>query len=190
MIKGTWRSWRPGGGGAAVLLGRGKGVNEVARLVGARPPRSAGGRRRCRSRARPGRAQGLAAPWPQAQAGPGVRQASPGRVGSRDTPPPRGTPTTCGPAGGWLRSDRWTFAVWYDPDHVWKILQGLGWSSQKPEVRARERDEKAIKALAEEGLAANKKRGGVLTPPSPSSTNRASCSSRWSGVRGPRAAGP
>lgn len=37
-----------------------------------------------------------------------------------------------------------TFNVRYDPDHVWKILHALGWSSQKPEHRARERDEAAI----------------------------------------------
>jgi transposase len=37
-----------------------------------------------------------------------------------------------------------TFGVRYDPDHVWRILHSLGFSSQKPEHRARERDEKAI----------------------------------------------
>ena len=33
----------------------------------------------------------------------------------------------------------------YHPGHVWKILQDLGWSVQKPETRARERDEKKIR---------------------------------------------
>jgi transposase len=37
-----------------------------------------------------------------------------------------------------------TFDVTYDPSQVWRILLGLGWSCQKPESRARERDEKAI----------------------------------------------
>ncbi len=52
-------------------------------------------------------------------------------------------------------SDLWTcprvaqvierrFGVAYHPAHVWKILQKLGWSCQKPERRARERDEAAI----------------------------------------------
>jgi len=37
-----------------------------------------------------------------------------------------------------------TFGVRYHPSHVWKILRGEGWSCQKPERRARERDEDAI----------------------------------------------
>jgi len=36
------------------------------------------------------------------------------------------------------------FGVTYHPAHVWKILTGLGWSCQKPDRRARERDEAAI----------------------------------------------
>jgi transposase len=34
--------------------------------------------------------------------------------------------------------------VKYHKGHVWKILRGLGWSSQRPVGRALERDEKAI----------------------------------------------
>jgi transposase len=52
-------------------------------------------------------------------------------------------------------SDLWTcprvaelirqrFGVSYHPSHVWKILRKLGWTCQKPEQRARERDEAAI----------------------------------------------
>jgi transposase len=36
------------------------------------------------------------------------------------------------------------FGVGYDPSGVWHVLRGMGWSCQKPERRARERDEKAI----------------------------------------------
>ena len=36
------------------------------------------------------------------------------------------------------------FGVPYHPSAVWHILRGLGWSCQKPERRARERDEQAI----------------------------------------------
>jgi len=36
------------------------------------------------------------------------------------------------------------FAVQYDPSGVWRLLRRLGWSCQKPERRARERDEAAI----------------------------------------------
>lgn len=55
---------------------------------------------------------------------------------------------------GWP-SDLWTlprvalliqeqFAVTYDPSSVWHVLHRLGWSCQKPERRARERNEDAI----------------------------------------------
>jgi len=37
------------------------------------------------------------------------------------------------------------FGVRYHPCHVWKVLRGLGWSCQKPERCARERDEHAIR---------------------------------------------
>lgn len=33
----------------------------------------------------------------------------------------------------------------YHPGHVWKILGDLGWTSQKPETQARERNEKKIR---------------------------------------------
>jgi len=36
------------------------------------------------------------------------------------------------------------FGIDYDPSSVWHILRNLGWSCQKPQVRARERDEDAI----------------------------------------------
>ena len=37
-----------------------------------------------------------------------------------------------------------TFGVAYHPSAVWHILRSLGWSCQKPERRARERDEQAV----------------------------------------------
>jgi transposase len=60
-----------------------------------------------------------------------------------------------GPLHAGYHNDLWTckrvaeviaknFAVAYHPDHVWKILRSLGWTCQKPEQRARERDEAAI----------------------------------------------
>lgn len=36
------------------------------------------------------------------------------------------------------------FGVAYHPGHVWYVLRSMRWSSQKPERRARERDEPAI----------------------------------------------
>lgn len=39
-----------------------------------------------------------------------------------------------------------SFGVHYDPSGVWHLLQRMGWSSQKPEQQARERDDEAIAA--------------------------------------------
>jgi transposase len=36
------------------------------------------------------------------------------------------------------------FGITYDPSSVWNVLHRMGWSCQKPERRARERDEQAI----------------------------------------------
>ena len=36
------------------------------------------------------------------------------------------------------------FGIRYHPGHVWKLLRQLQWSCQRPEGRARERDEQAI----------------------------------------------
>ena len=60
-----------------------------------------------------------------------------------------------GPGASGYSTDLWTcrrvaevilrhFGVSYHPHHVWNILEALGWSCQKPERQARERDEKAI----------------------------------------------
>lgn len=35
-------------------------------------------------------------------------------------------------------------SVSYHPSHVWKVLLPMGWSCQKPETPAKEREEKAI----------------------------------------------
>lgn len=53
------------------------------------------------------------------------------------------------------RTDLWTleriaqlirkrFRVQYHPNHVWWLLRGMGWSSQRPERRALQRDEPTI----------------------------------------------
>lgn len=60
-----------------------------------------------------------------------------------------------GPLVAGYKTDLWTlrriarlikrhFHVSYHPGHVWKILRTLGWSCQKPERRATQRDEAAI----------------------------------------------
>ena len=60
-----------------------------------------------------------------------------------------------GPLAAGFKTDLWTlkriakiikrlFEIKYHPSHVWKILIALGWSCQKPERRATQRDEQAI----------------------------------------------
>lgn len=60
-----------------------------------------------------------------------------------------------GPRAHGYRTELWTLArvaevihrrfdVRYDPAHVWRILNAMGWSCQKPERRARERGDAAI----------------------------------------------
>jgi transposase len=43
-----------------------------------------------------------------------------------------------------------TFGVAYHPSAVWHILRAMGWSCQKPERRARERNEQAIAGWRQE----------------------------------------
>ena len=61
-----------------------------------------------------------------------------------------------GPRSYGFETDLWTlkritrvirreFRVGYHPCHVWKLLGQLGWSCQRPERRARERNEAAIR---------------------------------------------
>jgi len=65
-----------------------------------------------------------------------------------------------GPRKAGYRTDLWTcprvaeviakkFRVEYHPAHVWKLLRSLGWTCQKPEQRARERDGAAIRRWRE-----------------------------------------
>jgi len=60
-----------------------------------------------------------------------------------------------GPAAHGYQTQVWTlpriarlirklFGVSYHPGHVWRILRRMGWSAQRPERQAKERDEEAI----------------------------------------------
>ncbi len=54
------------------------------------------------------------------------------------------------------------FGVEYHPDHLSRFMRGLGFSRQKPTVRARERDEEAVqKFVREEFPRLEKKRGAA-----------------------------
>lgn len=74
-----------------------------------------------------------------------------------------------GPAKHGYGTDLWTlvrvaeviavnFGVEYDPSGVWHVLRSMGWSCQKPEHRARERDEQAIRRWRQEDWPHIKKR--------------------------------
>lgn len=49
------------------------------------------------------------------------------------------------------------FGVRYTPTHVWRLLGALGWSPQRPDRRAIERDEPAIRAWKQKRWPALKK---------------------------------
>jgi transposase len=57
------------------------------------------------------------------------------------------------------------FGVRYHPNHMWRLLESLGWSCQKPEKRARERDEEAIERWKRYQWPHIKKRGKTWRPP-------------------------
>jgi transposase len=80
-----------------------------------------------------------------------------------------------GPLRAGYRTDLWTlgrvaelidgeFGARYHPAHVWKILTTLGWSCQKPERRAVERDEAAIARWKREAWPRIKKRRATWRP--------------------------
>ena len=50
------------------------------------------------------------------------------------------------------------FGVDYHPGHVWYLLRSMGWSCQKPERRARERDEQTVAQWRKNDWAHIKKR--------------------------------
>ena len=50
------------------------------------------------------------------------------------------------------------FGVEYHPGHVWYVLRSMHWSSQKPERRARERDEQTIATWRQDDWPRIKKR--------------------------------
>ena len=129
------------------LLQQGKGIREVARLLGVTPTSvvrwkqalEEGGLEALTAKPHPGRPPALSAEQKGALEAI-LRQ---------------------GPLAAGFATDLWTldrvaqviqthFGVKYHPSHVWRILRGLGWSPQKPERRARERDEDAIAAWRDE----------------------------------------
>ena len=89
-----------------------------------------------------------------------------------------------GPRKHGYRTDLWTlarvaevidehFGVAYHPSQVWRILRAMGWSCQKPERRARERDEEAIRRWRQEDWPGIKKKPAEPVAASSSSMKRA-----------------
>lgn len=94
-----------------------------------------------------------------------------------------------GPRAHGFATDLWTlqrvaevihrkFGVRYHPAHVWKMLTGMGWTCQKPERRARERDEDAVARWRSQDWPRIKKGRAKAAGPSSSWTNPGSCFSR------------
>jgi len=132
---------------AGKLLREGKGIREVARWVEVSPASvlrwksalDAGGEEALKAKPHPVRACRLSGEQKQALVET-LRK---------------------GPLAAGFPTDLWTlprvaqvierqFGVTYHPGHVWYILRELNWSSQKPEKRARERDEVAIRQWREQ----------------------------------------
>jgi transposase len=157
-IKGTSAELETRRRRAARLLGQGKGVNEVARMVGASSSSVSRWKTALRKR---GEAGLRAKPHPGRK--PRLNQSQKRRLA---------TLLLRGAVAAGYVTELWTcrrvtdligktFGVWYHPDHVWKILDGLGFSAQKPEARARERDEQAIARWRKKDWPRLKKTRGV-----------------------------
>jgi transposase len=112
--------------------------------------------------------------------------------------PPRLTPeqkqelaqiVRVGPLAAGFRTNLWTcrrvaqvirerFGVQYHRDHVGRVLHALGFTQQKPQRRATQRDEAAIEAWRKHGWRRVKKRADETKLSSCSSMKPASCSNR------------
>ena len=123
------------------LLQEGKGVREVARLTGASPSSVS----RWKQELEEGGLEAL-----QAKSHPGRRAQL-----TQEQKQVLEHVLLKGPLAAGFSTDLWTlarvaeviereFGVKYHPGHVWYVLRAMGWSCQKPERRARERDERAV----------------------------------------------
>ena len=91
-----------------------------------------------------------------------------------------------GPMSQGYRTNLWTtpriaemvereFGVRYHPDHIGRLMHSLGWTPQKPERRALERNEDEIERWKQEEWPRIKKTLQGWVPISSLQTNRASC---------------
>ena len=125
---------------------------------------------------------GLAALAPKRHPGPQSKLSLPQRQRLRDI-------VLRGPLPAGFHTDLWTcrrvaevvrreFGIAYHPDHLGRILHDLGFSPQKPQRRARERDEAAIQRWREHDWPRIKKGDGADKLPSSFSTKQASSFNR------------
>jgi transposase len=127
---------------AVRMLQAGRGVREVSRLVGVSPASISRwkkvlqeqGVEALRAKPHPGRPPRLTADQKQ-------RLAEILRRGARAA----GFPTDLWTLRRVAQVIQREFEVQYHPGRVWYLLRGMGWSPQKPQRRARERDEEAIR---------------------------------------------
>lgn len=131
---------------AARLLNQGKGIRETARLVKASPSSVCEWKHALDKHG----TEGLRAkphPGPQRRLKPRQSEQLVQRL-------------LRGAQASGFETDLWTcprvaevvermFGVHFHPAHVWKLLRALGWSCQKPEQRARESDDAAIRRWRE-----------------------------------------
>lgn len=149
---------------ASRLLDEGQGINEVARLVAASPSsvhrwkelKEQQGEAGLKAKPHPGRGCQLTA----------ADQQQLVQV------------LVAGPLAAGYDTDLWTcarvaqvierrFGVSYHPDHVGRLLHGLGFSCQYPDQRARERNEEAIRQWRLEEWPRIKKKPNKKKPPLP-----------------------
>lgn len=169
---------RPKGGAAVLearrrralkLLKKGLSLNEVARRLGCAPSSVM----RWRDAVERDGTEGL-----KVRASPGrpLKLSAPERVKLQEV-------LLAGPLASGYRTARWTtarvasvvrkrFGVRYHPDHVGRLLHQMGWSAQKPERRALERDEAAIERWKKRDWPRVKKAPRGWEPTSSSLTNR------------------
>ena len=131
---------------AANMLESGKGIREVARMVKASPSTVFGWKQVLEEKGRDGLK-------PKPPVTPKKRLGAEQKERLKDV-------LLKGARAAGYPTELWTlkriteviekeFQVKYHPGHVWKVMQEMGWTAQKPERRARERDELAIQAWQE-----------------------------------------
>jgi transposase len=156
---------------ALKLLDRGLSLNEVGRLIGCaassvmrwREMRRRRGQRGLRVRSSPGRPHKLSL----ARCRLLLKVLLDGAMAS-------GYPTQLWTTGRISEVIRKRFRVEYHPDHVGRLMHRLGWSHQKPQKRALERQEGVIRRFVEKDWPRVKKTPLGWVPTSSLPTNRAS----------------